>query len=122
MNEAIDKRGYKEITASAMQDAGFVNVVEKIYKWPMNAYHKDWKGKGKELKDVASTTTSLLGNANYVLAIACHLHTCAKDYIKGLSAVLLCDVMKLSRLKMELLLIGVEKEMKDKCNVAVWEM
>ena len=52
MNEAIDIKQYKEITTSAMQDAGFVDVVEKIYKWPMNAYHKDWKGKGKELKDI----------------------------------------------------------------------
>lgn len=52
MNEAIDKRQYKEITTSAMQDAGFVDVVEKVYEWPMNAHHRDWKRKGRALRDI----------------------------------------------------------------------
>ena len=45
MNKAIDKRQYKEITKSAMQDAGFIDVVEEVHEWPMNRHHSKWQGK-----------------------------------------------------------------------------
>lgn len=71
---------------------------------------------------MASTTTSLLGNADSVLARASQAHMCGYYAIKGLSAVLLRDVLKLGPLEMEVLLIEVKNEMIDPRNVAVWEV
>ena len=71
---------------------------------------------------MASTMMTLLGNANYALGFASEAHMCNRDAIQGLSAVLLCDVLKLDPLEMEVLLIHVKNEMKDPRNVAIWEV
>ncbi|RMJ16984.1 hypothetical protein CDV36_003334 [Fusarium kuroshium] len=104
MNEAATKMGsgldsalrYKE----QLIEAGFVNVVETPYKWPMNTWPQDRKS--KEL--------GAWGNVNLV------------GGAQGLSLALFTKVLGWSHAQLEVFLVDVRKDLCDKNLHGYWRV
>ncbi|KAL2268072.1 hypothetical protein VTJ83DRAFT_2918 [Remersonia thermophila] len=85
---------YKE----QMEEAGFVNVVEKVYKWPINPWPKDAR-----YKEIGAYTEINIGSGLY-----------------GLSVALFTRVLGWSIEELEVLLAGVRKELSNRHIHAYW--
>jgi hypothetical protein len=87
---------YKE----QMESAGFVNVVQKIYKWPTNGWPKD-----KKMKELGMWNYANMGEST-----------------SGLSLALFTRGLGWSMEELEVFLIDVKKEMKSTKIHAYWNM
>ncbi|KAF5004882.1 hypothetical protein FDECE_8664 [Fusarium decemcellulare] len=104
MNEAATKLGsgldsglrYKD----QLPEAGFVNVVETTYKWPMNTWPKD-----KKTKELGAW-----GNVNLV------------GGAQGLSLALFTKVLGWSTQELEVFLVDVRKDLCDKKLHGYWRV
>jgi len=118
-------------------DAGFVNVVQRDFKWPMNPWPRDPKHKeiGKQASiDIICWKTHFLGTLsgeshNLRLMTADTRKTpgawgyeCISSGLHALSMMLFTSVLGWSVQEVELLLVSVRKEMKDQRIHAYWPM
>ncbi|KAK2031308.1 methyltransferase domain-containing protein [Colletotrichum zoysiae] len=87
---------YKEQLA----EAGFVNITEKIYKWPTNPWPRDPK-----FKELGMWTYEDLGNG-----------------LSGLSLALFTRALGWSKEQLEVFLVDVRKDMKDRSIHGWWPM
>lgn len=104
MNEAATKMGsgldsglrYKNQLAKA----GFVNIVEEPYKWPMNCWSQD-----REAKELGAW-----GNANLV------------GGVQGLSLALFTNVLGWARNELELFLVDVRRDLSNRNIHGYWRV
>jgi hypothetical protein len=104
MNEAATKMGsgldsglrYKDQLA----EAGFVNIVETPYKWPMNAWPRD-----KKTKELGAW-----GNVNLV------------GGVQGLSLALFTHVLGWNTDELEVFLVKVRKDLNNKKLHGYWRV
>ncbi|KAK2039219.1 methyltransferase domain-containing protein [Colletotrichum somersetense] len=87
---------YKEQLA----EAGFVNITEKVYKWPTNPWPRDPK-----FKELGMWTYEDLGNG-----------------LSGLSLALFTRALGWSKEQLEVFLVDVRKDMKDRSIHGWWPM
>ncbi|RGP74030.1 methyltransferase domain-containing [Fusarium sporotrichioides] len=104
MNEAATKMGSALDSALGYKDqliqAGFVNVVETPYKWPMNNWPRD-----KKLKELGAW-----GNVNLV------------GGVQGLSLALFTNILGWNKDDLELFLVDVRKDLHNKQLHGYWRV
>jgi hypothetical protein len=114
-NSALQKWGQLIVTAASklgrpadaalfykeqMEEAGFVNVVQQVYKWPSNGWPKD-----KKLKELGMWNYANIGES-----------------IGGISMALFTRALGWSAAELEVFLVEVRKEMKNTKIHAYWNM
>lgn len=85
---------------SQMEEAGFKNVVQKVYKWPTNGWPKD-----KKMKELGVWNYANMGES-----------------VSGISMALFTRALGWSVEELEVFLVDVRKEIKSTKIHAYWNM
>jgi hypothetical protein len=97
-------------------DAGFQDVVQFEYKWPINTWAKD--SKHKEIGKRAERVRTMPSN----LPIGAWSSENILSGIQGVSLMLFTNILGWSAAQVETFLVGVRKDLKDRSIHAYWPM
>jgi hypothetical protein len=119
-----------ETVKQVIEDAGYVDVVEVIYKWPMNGWPAD-----KKMKEIGMWSYFEVGNGHGALISSCSriralklmltglwTYEATTSNLGGMSVALFTRALNWSTEELEVLLVDVRKDMKNSKIHSYWPM